>query len=134
VMLSPQILFGSARVRIDVEEDKNEKGTDLRLLNGDKMPVIKFDADAHWDGDQLIFWASRDGERIRCLIGRRSINDLPGFTTASSQEIGARKLELVALIKPNAANMILAGKYSPDLKIKTVQVYWEEKLQAGNSL
>jgi hypothetical protein len=98
------------------------------------MPAIEFDADAHWDGDQLIFWANRDGERIRCLIGRRSINDLPGFTTASSQEINARKLELAALIKPNATNMISAGKYSPDLTIKTVQVYWEEKLQARNNL
>jgi hypothetical protein len=91
------------------------------------MTEIRFDGDARWDGDQLVFWATRGTERIRCLIGRRSINDLPGFTHATSQEINTRRQELVRLLKQNASNMIRDGKYDPDLTIKSVRVYWEEK-------
>ena len=90
------------------------------------MAKMSFDDDANWDGECLIFWATRGTERIRCWIGRKSINGLPGFTNSSSQEIGVRKQELSELLKPTASRMIAAGKYGPDLNIKTVEVYWEE--------
>jgi hypothetical protein len=111
--------------------NKNENRTSVRPPIGDSvMSAITFDDEVHWDGDDLTFWANRGTERIRCQIGRKSINGLPGFTNATSQEIGIRKVELAELIKPNASRMILAGKYNRDLIIKTVQVYWEERADA----
>jgi len=92
------------------------------------MSAITFDNEAHWDGEKVTFWANYGTDRIRCQIGRKSINGLPGFTNAASREIDMRMSELIDLIKPNAARMILAGKYKPDLAIKTVQVYWEVRV------
>ena len=91
------------------------------------MTAISFDDDAYWDGQHLIFWASRGNDRTRCRMGRSSINGLPGFTNASSQEIDMRKSELAELLKPFASRKISAGEYIPDLRIRTVEVIGKKR-------
>jgi hypothetical protein len=64
------------------------------------MSAIRFDDEAAWNGDFLVFWAWRGSAHIRCQARRRAINELPGFKEASSQTIGVKKREIVELLKP----------------------------------
>jgi len=101
--------------------------TKARKLMG--PPVIEFDDEAHWDGGILFFWASRGKDRIRCVAGRETIAELPGFTHATSQEIGTRKAEIHEVLRPTAVWKIEAGHFSePDHK--TVTIYVSDVLTA----
>jgi hypothetical protein len=64
-----------------------------------EMLPITFDGEAAWNGDFLVFWARRGCAHIRCQARRRAINELPGFSEESSQTIGAKKQEIVELLK-----------------------------------
>jgi hypothetical protein len=63
------------------------------------MQPITFEDEAAWNGDFLVFWAWRGSAHIRCQARRTAINELPGFKEASSQTIGAKKREIVELLK-----------------------------------
>ncbi len=63
------------------------------------MP-IEFDNDVGFEGALLIGWANVGFQRIRCLAGRETINELPGFTHASAAEIRSRKREIFEMLKP----------------------------------
>jgi hypothetical protein len=63
------------------------------------MPV-EFDDDVGFEGALLIGWANVGSRRIRCLAGRETINELPGYTHASATEIRNRKREIFEALKP----------------------------------
>src|SRR5262245_40420538 len=49
---------------------------------------IYFDNDVGFEGAVLIGWANVDSQRLRCLAGRETINELRGFTHASGYSFG----------------------------------------------
>lgn len=61
---------------------------------------IEFDHDVGFEGALLIGWANVGGQRIRCLAGRETINELPSFTHATAPEIRSRKREIFEELKP----------------------------------
>lgn len=61
---------------------------------------VEFDSDVGFDGSLLIGWANVGSRRIRCLAGRAAINEIPGFTQASAEEIRNRKREIFQKLKP----------------------------------
>jgi hypothetical protein len=83
------------------------------------MLAIRFDDEAAWNGDYLLFWAWRGTAHIRCQARRRAINELPGFKEASSQTIGAKKREIVELLKPYVLPQIQKNNFSRALDIRT---------------
>ena len=69
------------------------------------MPV-EFDDEVGFEGALLIGWANINGQRIRCLAGRETINELPGFIHASAAEIRGRKREIFERLKPEFVRKI----------------------------
>ena len=61
---------------------------------------IYFDNNVGFEGAVLIGWANVDSQRIRCLAGRETINELRGFTHATAAEIRDRKREIFDALKP----------------------------------
>jgi|tagenome__1003787_1003787.scaffolds.fasta_scaffold17233866_2 hypothetical protein len=63
------------------------------------MPV-EFDDEVGFEGQLLIGWANLGSKRIRCLAGRETINELPGFIHASASDIRNKKHEIFDKLKP----------------------------------
>lgn len=83
---------------------------------------IQFDKDVGFEGAILIGWASADRQRIRCIAGRETINELEHFKHATASEIRLRKREIFEELKPAFTRKI----ESQDLDrstIPTVTVY-----------
>ena len=85
------------------------------------MP-IEFDNDVGFEGALLIGWASVNSHRIRCLAGRETINELPGFTHATAAEIRIRKREIFEILKPAFRRKIERRQLDPST-IPSVTVY-----------
>jgi len=87
------------------------------------MSAIKFEAEAIWNGDILLFWARRGSAHIRCQARRRAITELPGFKEASSETIGEKKREIVELLKPYALPEIQKNNFRPCVDIQTASTW-----------
>ena len=87
--------------------------------------VVEFDSDVGFEGALLIGWANVGKERIRCLAGRETINELPGFTHASAAEIRSRKREIFAELKPEFIRKIEARQLDRST-IPSVTVHWRD--------
>jgi hypothetical protein len=88
------------------------------------MP-IEFDDDVGFEGTLLIGWANFGAQRIRCLAGRETINELPGFTHASASEIRNRKREIFRMLKPAFIEKI-HNRQLDGSTIPSVTVYWRD--------
>jgi hypothetical protein len=86
------------------------------------MVTVKFDEEAAWNGDFLVFWARR-GAHIRCQARRKAINELPGFKEASSQTIGVMKQEIVELLKQYVLPEIQKNNFSRAVDIQPHALY-----------
>jgi hypothetical protein len=87
------------------------------------MVTVKFDEEAAWNGDFLVFWARRGSAHIRCQARRKAINELPGFKEASSQTIGVMKQEIVELLKPYVLPEIQKNNFSRAVDIQAHGLY-----------
>ena len=83
---------------------------------------IMFDDQVAWDGGILHLRAAQGAERIRCRVGRETIAELAGFAQASSLEIGERKVEAAALLKPSIVHKIEIGGFDHG-PIRTVTIF-----------
>jgi hypothetical protein len=88
------------------------------------MP-IEFDDDVGFEGALLIGWANVGAQRIRCLAGRETINELPGFTRASAAEIRSRKREIFEELKPGFVRKIESRQLDRS-PIASVTVNWRD--------
>jgi hypothetical protein len=103
------------------------KGSDLRSLRsvcefGLGATMTTFDKEVLWDGASIVFWAIKGKERIRCAAPRKTIHELAGFTNASSETIGDRRVEIKDLLASRALEKILRGAFAPTPRIKTVSI------------
>ena len=86
------------------------------------LGALWFDDQVAWDGGVLHLRAVCGAERIRCRVGRETIAELAGFAQASSLEIGERKAEAAALLKPSIVHKIEIGGFDHG-PIKTVTIF-----------
>jgi hypothetical protein len=86
---------------------------------------IEFDNDVGFEGALLIGWANVGKQRIRCLAGRETINELPGFTHATAPEIRSRKREIFEELKPKFLKKIESRQLDHST-IPSVTVYWQD--------
>ena len=93
------------------------------------MSEIDFDDEVYWDASLLIFWAEHGKNRIKCVAGRETIAELPGFTHASSKEISVRKEEIRDALRGAAIYKITGGVFS-DPERKTVTIYISDVAKA----
>jgi hypothetical protein len=63
--------------------------------------LIQFEELVIWDASNMMFGADCDGERIVCRAGREAINELPGYTNATSGDIAREKKAIADLLKPS---------------------------------
>ena len=89
---------------------------------------VTFDEQVAWDGGILHLRATRGTERIRCRAGRETIAALAGFAEASSAQIGERKGEAAALLRPSIAHKIEIGGFDHG-PIRTVTIFRYDLLQ-----
>jgi hypothetical protein len=87
--------------------------------------AVEFDNDVGFEGALLIGWASVGNERIRCLAGRETINELPGFTHATAAEIRSRKREIFEKLKPEFIRKIEIRQLDRST-IPSVTVNWRD--------
>jgi hypothetical protein len=83
---------------------------------------IEFDDDVGFEGALLIGWANVGPQRIRCLAGRETINELPGFTHASAAEIRHQKRKIFEELKPEFVKKIKSRQLDRST-IPSVTVY-----------
>ena len=76
------------------------------------MTAIVFDDDAHWNLDEVFFWANLDKNRIRCFANQRVILLLPGFDGARGDQMSARAVEIKRMLDPVAANKIKNNQFN----------------------
>jgi hypothetical protein len=86
---------------------------------------VEFDRDVGFEGALLIGWANVNRQRIRCLAGRETINELPGFTHATAAEIRSRKREIFEQLKPEFLKKIESGDLDRST-IPSVTVNWRD--------
>jgi hypothetical protein len=82
--------------------------------------MITFDDHIGWNGEFIVFWATKDDERIRCAAPRKLVNELPGFKDANKQTIGERRKQVRNLLAPHALEKIRLNDFAPSPRIKTV--------------
>jgi hypothetical protein len=87
--------------------------------------AVDFDDQVGFEGALLIGWANVGSKRIRCLAGRETINELPGFTHASAAEIRERKREIFEILKPDFIRKIDRKQFDRST-IPSVTVYWRD--------
>jgi hypothetical protein len=75
--------------------------------------LITFDEQAVWDASILMVWANRGADRILCQAGRATINELTGYTNATSPEIGRDKDVIADRLKPSFEFKIRIGAFDP---------------------
>jgi hypothetical protein len=89
--------------------------------------AVEFDNDVGFEGALLIGWANVGRERIRCLAGRETINELPGFTHAPAAEIRSRKREIFEKLKSEFVRKIESRQLDSST-IPSVTVHWRDLL------
>jgi hypothetical protein len=82
--------------------------------------MTTFDDHVGWNDDFIVFWATKDDERIRCAAPRKLVNELPGFKDANKQTIGERRKQVRNLLVPHALEKIRSNDYALSPRIKTV--------------
>jgi hypothetical protein len=86
---------------------------------------IHFDNDVGFEGAILIGWANVGPQRIRCVVGRETINELDHFKHATASEIRLRKREIFEELKPAFVRKI-ENRELDRSTIPTVTVYWRD--------
>jgi hypothetical protein len=86
---------------------------------------IVFDDHVGFDGALLIGWANVGAQRIRCLAGRATINELKSFTHATAAEIRNRKGEIFGILKPAFIRKIEREELDRST-IPSVTVHWRD--------
>ena len=93
--------------------------------------AMVFDEEVGFEGSLLIGWANEDTKRIRCLAGRETIAELPGFTNATATEIRNRKTEAFDLLKDRFERKIRRREFD-NSAIPTVTVLLRDMLQLAH--
>jgi hypothetical protein len=86
---------------------------------------IEFDNDVGFEGALLIGWANVGRQRIRCVAGRETINELQHFKHATASEIRLRKREIFEELKPAFLKKIEDRRLDRST-IPTVRVSWQD--------
>jgi hypothetical protein len=95
--------------------------------------AVRFDNDVGFEGALLIGWANAGSQRIRCLAGRETINELRGFTHASAAEIRDRKREIFDKLKPEFIKKIEKRQFDHST-IPSVTIYLRDLQRSGETI
>lgn len=85
--------------------------------------TIEFDEDVFWDGDNLLFWATKGRDRIRCEVSRKAVDELVAQNPQFSQNITDRNKQIAAHVRLYLAKKIEAGQVVVDGPITKVIFY-----------
>jgi hypothetical protein len=77
------------------------------------MPTT-FDNVCSWNAEVLTGWAIHGGARVRCRAGRETIAMLPGFTNATSFQIGVGKANAFGFMREAFKRKMERGEYDGD--------------------
>jgi hypothetical protein len=75
---------------------------------------ITFDNVFSWNAEVLTGWAVHDGARVRCRAGRETIAKLPGFTNATTLQIGVGKANAFGFMREAFQRKIERGEFDSD--------------------
>jgi hypothetical protein len=81
--------------------------------------MTTFDKEVAWNGEFIVFWANKGKERIRCAVPRKTINEIMGFTNATSETIGDKRVQIKDMLAPRALEKILRNDFAASPSIKT---------------